>query len=60
MPKSAINGRLVLNNKKVKPSNNGKNIIIHKKFKANKVLFLENKNTLHLKQTVYFFGVGRM
>jgi len=45
-----------LNNKKVKAINNGKNIIIHKKFKANKSYSLKIKYVAKPKQTVYFLG----
>tara|TARA_R110002049_G_C9169428_1_gene561758 strand:+ start:840 stop:2897 length:2058 start_codon:yes stop_codon:yes gene_type:complete len=45
-----------LNNKNIKATNSGKNIIIHKKFKANKSYSLEIKYLAKPQQTVYFMG----
>ncbi|MBC8768458.1 M1 family metallopeptidase [Arenibacter sp. BSSL-BM3] len=45
-----------LNNKKVKITNSGKNIIVHKTFKANKSYTLKIKYVAIPKQTVYFLG----
>ncbi|MCM4153028.1 M1 family peptidase [Arenibacter sp. N53] len=45
-----------LNNKKVKTTNSGKHIIIHKTLKAHKPYTLEIKYVAKPKQTVYFLG----
>ena len=45
-----------LNKKKVRYSNDGKRIIIRKKFKQGKTYFLNLKYNVTPKQTVYFLG----
>ena len=45
-----------LNNKKVKSTNNGKKIVIHKRLKANKTYSLSIIYSAHPRQTVYFLG----
>jgi aminopeptidase N len=45
-----------LNNKKVKATNNGKIIVVHKHFKANKTYTLDIRYSANPKQTVYFLG----
>lgn len=45
-----------LNNKKVKTTNNGKKIVVHKRFKVNKTYTLDITYTANPKQTVYFLG----
>ena len=45
-----------LNNKKVKLTNNGKKIVVHKRFKANKTYTLDITYSANPKQTVYFLG----
>ncbi|MDX1769311.1 MAG: M1 family metallopeptidase, partial [Arenibacter troitsensis] len=48
--------QVTLNNKKVKTTNNGKKIVVHKRFKANKTYTLEVTYAALPKQTVYFLG----
>ncbi|MEG3659111.1 M1 family metallopeptidase [Arenibacter palladensis] len=45
-----------LNNKKVKATNNGKKIVVHKRLKANKTYTLDITYAALPKQTVYFLG----
>lgn len=48
--------QVTLNNKKVKATNNGKKIVVHRRFKANKTYTLEVTYAALPKQTVYFLG----
>lgn len=45
-----------LNNRKVRTSYNGKKIVVHKHFKANKTYTLDIAYSANPKQTVYFLG----
>jgi len=45
-----------VNNRKVKANNDGKRIVVQKRFKANKSYTLELKYVANPKQTVYFLG----
>ena len=47
---------VTLNNKKVKATNNGKKIVVHKRLKANKTYTLDITYAAFPKQTVYFLG----